>query len=108
MSIDIKSLLSTVEGKIVDLAKSDVTKLKKEAIADGKQLLATLKDDLTRRTKLLADNKISQAEFNLLLLADKDLIEMEALTQAGLALAKVDAFKQGIFKIIIDTVTSLI
>jgi hypothetical protein len=108
MAIDINSLLSTLEQKIIGLAKSSFTDLTSQAITDGKQLLDTIKDDLIRRTQLLADGKINQAEFNLLVQADEDLVEMAALTQEGLAEAKIDAFKQGIFKIIIDTVTSLI
>jgi len=108
MAIDINTLLSTLEGKIVDLAKSSFTDLLSAAITDGKNLLITLKDDLTRRTQLLAEGKITKEEFSVLVLADKDLTEMDALTQAGLALAKIDVFKQGIFKLIIETVISLV
>lgn len=105
---DITSILSTLEGKIVDLAKSTFTDFTTEAIADGKQLLATIKDDLIRRTELLEQQKITPKEFGDLMLGDKTLVQMAALTQKGLALAKVDAFKTGVFNLIIGTVTSLI
>ena len=105
---DIKSILSTLEQKIVDLAKSTVTDFTTEAIADGKQLLATIKDDLVRRTQLLEDQKITAKEFSDLMLGDEALVQMAGLTQKGLAKAKVDAFKTGVFNLIIGTVTSLI
>jgi hypothetical protein len=105
---DIKSILSTLEGQIIDLAKSTFTDFTTEAISDGKQLLATIQDDLIRRTQLLADNQITQKEFSDLMLGDETLVKMDALTQKGLALASVDAFKTGVFNLIIGTVTSLI
>jgi hypothetical protein len=106
--MNINEILSTVEQKIVQLAKDNFKDLANDAITDGKQLLTTIKDDLVRRTQLLADKKITPAEFNVLILADEDLVEMTALTDKGLALAKIDAFKNGVFKLIIDTVISLI
>ena len=108
MSIDIKSILSQLEGKIFDLAKSNLADYVNQATADGKQLLDTLKNDLTRWTQELADNKITKDDFATLLLGDKDLAEMSALTEAGLALARIDAFKDSLFKLISDTIPQLI
>jgi hypothetical protein len=105
---DTKAILSTLEEKIVDLAKSTFTDFTKDAITDGKELLATIKDDLIRRTELLEQQKITPGEFSDLMLGDKGLVQMAALTQKGLALARVDAFKTGVFNLIIGTVTSLI
>lgn len=108
MAIDIKSMLSQLEKGIVDLAKTTAKDFAKQASSDGKKLLSTIKDDLVRWTKLLADGKITKAEFETLLLGQKDLIAMSALTESGLALAKIDEFKSKLFNLILDTVTSLI
>jgi len=108
MAIDIKSFLAQLQDGIVDLAKSNFKKLSKQATADGKQLLATLKDDLGRWTRLLAEGQITKKEFETLLIGQKDLIEMNALKQAGLTLVKIDEFKSGIFDLIIDSVTKLV
>ena len=108
MSINVQSFLQQLESGIGNLAKTTVNDFARQAAADGKRLLGTLKEDLVRRTKLLADGKITRAEFEILLLTEKDLVEMKSLTQAGLALAKIDEFKAGVFKLIIDTVTGLI
>ena len=105
---DIKSILSTLEEKVVELAKLTFTDFTTEAIADGKQLLATVKDDVIRRAQLLEEQKITPTEFSALMLGGETLIKMEALTQKGIALARVDAFKNGVFNLIIGTVTSLI
>jgi len=105
---DIKSILSTLEQKIIDLAKQTFQDFTTEAITDGKDILTTVKDDLVRRTQLLADQKITAKEFSDLMLGDEAIVQMAALTQKGLAKAKVDAFKTGVFNLIIGTVTSLI
>src|SRR5205814_4594733 len=108
MPIDIKSVLSELENKVVNLAKTSFKDVANEATADGKQLLSTIKEDLIRWTQELANGEISKGEFEILLIGQKDLIKMSALTQAGLTLARVDEFKTGVFNLIIDTITSLI
>ncbi len=108
MSIDIQTIISTIEGKVVDYAKTNLTELATNAVSDAQGLFATIKSNLVRRTQMLAEGQLTKDEFAGLLLADADLVQMDALTQAGLALAKIDAFKQGIFQVIIDSVTSMI
>jgi hypothetical protein len=108
MPIDVRSILSQLENGIVDLAKTTVKDFANQAATDGKQLLTTMKDDLVRWIQLLADGKITKAEFETLLLGQKDLIAMSALKQAGLALARIDEFKSAVFNLIINTVTGLI
>ena len=108
MAIVIKAILKQLEDGVVDLAKSKFKGLTKQATADGKKLLSTIKEDLARWTRLLAEGLITKAEFETLLVGQKDLIEMSALKQAGLTLVKIDEFKDGIFNLITDTVTGLI
>lgn len=108
MPIDIKSILSELKNKIADLAKTTVKEFANEAATDGKQLVDTMENDLKRWTQQLADNQITPLDFKTLVLAQKDLIEMSALKRAGLALARIDKFKNEVFSLIVDTVTSAI
>ena len=108
MPIDINSLFSQLENGIVDLAKTTVKKFAKQAAADGKELLTIVKEDLTRWIRLLAEGKITKAELETLLIGQKDLVAMSALKRAGLALARIDEFKSGVFNLIINTITGLI
>lgn len=108
MPIDIQSILSELETGIVDLAKTTLKDFTNQATMDGKQLLSILKDDLIRWTQEIAEGKLSKEVFETLLIGQKDLIKMSALTQAGLALAKIDEFKNGIFDLILNTITGVV
>jgi hypothetical protein len=108
MPINFPEILSTLEGKILDLAKTTVSNYVTAAKKDSKKLLDTIKDDLQRWTQELADNKITTKDFETLVIGDKDLVEMTALTKAGLFLARVDQFKSSVFNLIIDTVFQMI
>src|SRR3569623_1728213 len=104
MTIDFDNLISLLEDKMAVLAKSTVSNYVNDASEDGKHLLKELKDDLSRWTQELADGKITTRDFETLVIGDKVLAEMDALTRAGLALARVDQFKGSVFNLIIDTV----
>jgi hypothetical protein len=108
MPIDLGAIFKELEAQVVNLAKSTVSQYADAAVADGKQLLQDMKDDLARWTQELADGKITTSDFEVLVLSQKDLIEMHGLTQAGLALARIDAFKSSVFNLIIDTVFNLV
>ncbi|MEO8413432.1 MAG: hypothetical protein ABI472_07215 [Ginsengibacter sp.] len=108
MSIDIKSILSGLENEIADLAKTTFKNFASQATSDGKQLLASTKEDLTRWTQQLENKNITKADFETLLIGQKDLIQMSALTKAGVALSKIDEFKNNVFGLILNTLTGLI
>jgi hypothetical protein len=108
MPIDIQAILKDLETKIINLAKSSFKDATKQATADSKALWEELKEDVARWIKLLSEHKITGAEFELLAIGKEDLIKMTALTQAGLALARIDKFKGAVIDLIIDTVTGLV
>jgi hypothetical protein len=108
MPIDIQAILKDLETKIINLAKSSFRDRVKQATEDGKELWSELKVDVARWVKLLAEGKITKAEFELLVIGQEDLIKMTALTEAGLTLARIDEFKAGVIDLIIDTVTGII
>jgi hypothetical protein len=108
MSIDFKELFNQLKTAIIGLAKDTVKQYAAEAASDGTSLLHNIEDDLKKYGQQLADGKITKDDFQLLLLGKQDQVEMTALTEAGLAEAKADAFKKAVFNIIIDTVLKFI
>ncbi len=108
MAIDFNSLFTQLKTAIVMLAKEKFKYLAAEAAGDGTSLLHTIHDDLKIYTQQLAEGEINKDDFKLLLLGDQDLIEMSALTEAGLAVAAADEFKTTVFNMIINTVSGLI
>jgi hypothetical protein len=108
MAIDFKCLFNQIKDEVIAVAKEDFKTLAAEAASDGTSLLHNIENKLKKYIKQLADGVITQDDFKLLVSGNKDLVEMSALTQAGLAEAEADAFKQKIFDIIINSVFSLI
>jgi hypothetical protein len=108
MAFDFNNLFAQLKTEVINLAKENFNDLVGEAASDGTSLLHTLEDDLRKYTQELEDGDIDEDGFKLLLLGDKNLVEMSALTQAGLAQAKADAFKTELFNTIINTVMAAI
>ena len=108
MAVNFKDVFNQLKNSIIDLAKKNFKDLAVEAASDGTSLLHTIEKDLQRHIQQLAEGKITKGEFKLLLLAKEDLVQMSALTEAGLAAAKADAFKTAVFNTIIDTVLATI
>ena len=108
MSIDITALLSEIGNKIPALAQTSLSGYIDAATTDGQRLLATLKSDIETGTQDLIENKITKDDFSDLLLGDKDLVQMTALTEAGLALASVDAFRTAVLNLVVSSVTDFI
>jgi len=93
---------------VTNLALSTVNNYKSEATADALNMLNMMKENLSTWTMELADGKMSTKDFEFLVLGQKELIEMNALKQAGLAMIQVDEFKNSILNLIIKTVIGLI
>jgi hypothetical protein len=93
------SALKEALGTLINDGWSDY---KKAATSDSKAFLAKAKTDLERWTKLLAEGKLTEKDFAWLVKGKKDLAELEALTQAGIAAARLARFR----KTLLDTVVS--
>ena len=108
MAIDFAALLGQLKDEVIALAKKDFKDLVAEAASDGTNLVNKLENKIKKYTRQLAAGDITPDDVKLLLLGNKDLVQMSALTQAGLAAAKADAFKQKVFDIILNTIFSFI
>lgn len=106
--INFQQILDKLKDEVINLALSTFNKYKNEAKTDALQLLDELKENLKTWTFQLAEGKLSRADFEFLVLGQKELIEMNALKQAGLALIKADEFKNNLLNLITSTVLGLI
>jgi hypothetical protein len=108
MAIDFNSLFNQLKTEIIALAKDTFKDLASEAASDGTSLLHIIESDLQKYTQELADGEITAEQFRILLLGNEDLVKMSALTQAGLAKAKADAFRTEVFNTIVNTVLGVV
>lgn len=102
--LNIPQILTQAEQNIITLAETSVSNYKNQAIQDGRNLLAAIKDDLARWTNLLAQGSLKIDEFEFLVASEKEVITMNALEQAGLAALRISSFVEAALNIIIDTV----
>ena len=106
--INFSDIVTQLESGLTQLAKTNLSDYLAAAETDGKQMLASLNADLQNWTSELASGSITASDLEYLVNAKKDLIEMSALQQAGLAAIKLDAFKNSAIQLIITTITSII
>ena len=108
MAINYSDLFETLEKGVTDLAKNSLVDYLNEATMDGASIIANMKTDLQNWSQLLEDGEIDEENFTSLILGEKDLLKMDALMHAGLAMIRVDQFRSDICDLVIKTITSLI
>lgn len=106
--IDFEDLLKQLRNGIVALAKLTIREYVDFAKKDGEMMLEGMKEKLKRWTEKLAEGHLSKEDFLWLIESQKDLIEMNALKQAGLAAIRVDQFRSSVMNLVVDTVFNLI
>jgi len=76
---------------------------KAAAVKDGKAFIDQSKADLERWTKMLAHGDLTRDDFEWLMVGKKDLAELVALKQKGLAKVALDRFTNGLIDTIVST-----
>lgn len=102
MPINTDAILQTTLAKSKELAAILFKKFAEQAVNDTEDFLQRSKDGVARATALLATEQIDKDDFEDLILGKKDLAEMHALKQIGLASATIDTFVNGVLQILID------
>jgi hypothetical protein len=102
MPINTDAILQTTLEKSKELAQTLFKKFTDQAVSDTKDFLQRSKGGIDRATALFASEQIDKDDFEDLILGKKDLAEMHALKQAGLASATIDTFVNGVLQILID------
>ena len=101
---DFDEFFVRLKEELVDLAESRLDALADRAIQDGEQFLDDSKEDLRRWTQLLEEGRLSEEDVASLVRGKKDLAEMKALKQAGLAAVEADRFREALLSRVIGTV----
>lgn len=105
---DFDAFLETLKTDLSELVTDFGEDLKDDLLKDAKSFAQNTKEDLIRWSKQLKDGELSQEDFEFLLKAKKDLAEMEALKQRGLAQVKLDKLKLAIIDAVAGSVKKAI
>jgi hypothetical protein len=108
MPVDFNAIFQQLLNAAVGLAKSTVSNYVKDAKTDAQHMLIAMKEKLERWTGLLVNKQLTTEDFEWLVNSQKDLVEMAALKQAGLAAIRIDQFKASVLNLIVDTVFSMV
>lgn len=103
-TIDFNSLLTELLSQAKEIAVSTFKDYKKQAADDAENLISGIKPKLEKWTLQLAKGDLSKDDLAFLVLGEKELVEMKALKQVGVALIKVDELKNSILKNSINTI----
>ncbi|HZL08786.1 MAG TPA: hypothetical protein VFC65_02225 [Prolixibacteraceae bacterium] len=107
-AINFQETFKGLKDEALKLALATFTQYKDQAKTDAVNLVESLKVNLEKWTIQLAEGKLSKDDFEFLVLAQKELIEMNALKQAGVTLIKADEFKNSLLNLVVKTVIGLI
>lgn len=88
--------------ELAEIAKKAVEDIKDELIRDGKSFVEKTRADLQRWAQLLVEGKITRDEFEYLVKAKRDLAQMEALKQKGLAQVRIDKLRNALLNAVVD------
>jgi len=105
---DFDDFFKTLVGNLKAFVEGSWKDYKDAAFKDGKAFLGKAKKDIERWTELLVEGKLTQDEFGFLLAGKKDVAELEALKQAGLSAVRLTKFRNGLLRVVIDTVAGVL
>jgi len=106
--VNFEDVFNSLKQGVTGLAQTTVTGYVAQAETDGQGLLDQMKANLQTWTTQLLNHEITQAEFSENLEDQKAVLQMAALTQAGIAEATLDNFKSGIISLVETTVFGLL
>jgi len=100
---DVDAFLDALQEEVVQLAEDHFDEFRDQAVQDGTAFLDRTKEDLQHWAQLLQEGRLTQSEMASLVRGQKDLAEMTALKQAGLAAAEADRFRNALLDRIVGT-----
>lgn len=102
------TLYETLKTGVESTAKETVSDYLNQAKSDGQQALSGMKDNLQRWIQELESKQMTLDDLTYLIGEEKDLNEMIALKQVGLAQVQIDKFKSAIVNMITGTVLNFL
>ena len=92
-----------VESGAKTLARSTLKEFLTQAQSDVNDFLANERANLQKWTKQLANGELTRTEFKSLVRGERDLAQLLALTNAGVATAKLQRFRDGLIDLVISS-----
>lgn len=105
---DFDKFLDILIAKLEDIAKGLAKDIKKTFVQSGIAFARKTKKRLQRWAALVEEGKLTMDEFKYLVEAQKDLAEMEALKQEGLAKARIDKLRNSLINAVVDSVAAVL
>lgn len=106
--VDFNEIFEEIKKSIALLISNTLQDFKKNAEKDVNDFYEKSKEKLQRWTKSLTDGGLTKEDFEFLVKSQKDLLELSALKQAGLAEIRLDKFKNDVLNVVINTIFKLI
>jgi hypothetical protein len=107
-TIDFNSLLNELLDQAKEIAVSTFKDYKKQAVDDAESLVSGIKPKLEKWTLQFANGDLSKDDLEFLVLGQKELVEMNALKQVGIALIELDKLKNSILKSTVNSIINII
>ena len=108
MPLDFNNVFNTLKTGVINLAETSLKNFVAAASQDGLAFLEALKTQLAGWAQQAAAGALSASDLAFLIQAQKDLLALTALKQAGLAQIAADQFKTDVINLVTTTLTSLI
>lgn len=108
MSKKFDSFLKEVKAGVIAIARGEAKEFAKQAGADSKKFVDAIRADLEKWTRQLAAGELSKGDFDFLVRGKKDLVEMNALTQAGLAAVRIERIRTASIDLIVAAASKLV
>ncbi len=103
-----EEFLEALKTELVEFAEYSWKAYKNAAIKDGNAFVEKSKADLERWAKMLAKGDLTRDDFEWLMVGKKDLAELVALKQKGLAKVALDRFLNGLIDTVVSTAFKLL
>ena len=97
-----------VKGGVIDIARNEAAQFVKQASDDSQKFVDALRADLETWTRQMAAGELSLTDFEFLVKGKRDLAEMNALTQAGLAAVRIDRIRTASINLIITAASKMV
>jgi len=108
MSKKFDAFLKEVKAGVIAIARGEAKEFAKQARADSKKFVDAIRADLEKWTRQLAAGELSKGDFDFLVRGKKDLAEMNALTQAGLAAVRIERIRTASIDLITTAASKLV
>lgn len=105
---DTDAILKSIEVQSQELAEQLIGQFTKQAVADTKDFLEKSRDDIERWTGELVRGEIDEDDLESLVRSEKDVAEMRALKQTGLAEVTLDTFTKGVLDIAVSAIMAAV